>query len=180
MDQLSEMISRCSHVLENPDDKEARKLLVSDYVIAYEMPIAKHTGIPIGLRRADPETVEDSTIAMMRTSLRAYKEHLDHESELARASSPNVTAQATSTAIASASISQVFDLIDEDGGLTDEEKAELQSLLTEAKKEAVGNDSGAFARIGAKIMEGVENATPGVVSGVIGYLASLAAAHFGM
>lgn len=179
MDQLSEMITRCSHVLENPDDKEARKLLVSDYVIAYEMPIAKHTGIPIGLRRADPETVEDSTIAMMRTSLRAYKEHLDHESELARASSPNVTAQATSTAVVSVSVGQVVDLIERDGELTDDEKTALRSLLFEAKEEACKKSSGAFARIGAKIMEGIENATPGVVSGAIGYLASLAAKYFG-
>lgn len=126
MDQLNEMITRCTYVLENPDDKEARKMLVNDYAAAYEIPIAKYTGIRMGLRGAGAEKFEDSTISMMKTTLRAYKEHLDHERELARASSPNVTAKATSTAIASASISQVFDLIDEDGGLTDEEKAELQ------------------------------------------------------
>lgn len=179
MDQLNEMITRCTRVLENPDDKEARKMLVNDYAAAYEIPIAKYTGIRMGLRGAGAEKFEDSTISMMKTSLRAYKEHLDHERELARASSPNVTAQATSTAVVSVSINQVFDLIDEDGGLTDEEKDELRSLLTKAKEEAVGNDSGAFAKIGAKIMEGIENATPGVVSGAIGYLASLAEAYFG-
>lgn len=180
MDQLSEMITRCTYVLENPDDKEARKMLVNDYAAAYEIPIAKYTGIRMGLRGAGAEKFEDSTISMMKTSLRAYKEHLDHERELARASSPNVTAKATSTAVASVSVGQVVDLIERDGELTDDEKAALRSLLFEAKEEARKKSSGAFARIGAKIMEGVENAAPGVVSGAIGYLASLAAAHFGM
>ena len=69
------------------------------------------------------------------------------------------------------SISQVFESVERDSGLTDEEKAELQSLLVEAKKTAASKDSGAFAKIGAKIMEGVEKATPGVVSGVFTSLA---------
>lgn len=86
---------------------------------------------------------------------------------------------ARATAESHVSIYQVFDLIDSDEDLSEEDKAALQSLLTEAKKEAVGKDSGAFARIGAKVMEGIENATPGVVSGAISYLASLAATHFG-
>ncbi|MEF2593293.1 MAG: hypothetical protein U0M51_01950 [Eggerthellaceae bacterium] len=180
MDQLNEMITRCERVLANPSDKKALTCLVNDYVAAYEVNIAKYTGFLIGLRKRDPESVDDSTISMMKASLRAYKEHLDHESELARASSSNVTAQATSTAVASVSVGQVVDLIERDGELTDDEKAALRSLLFEAKEEARKKSSGAFARIGAKIMEGVENATPGVVSGAIGYLASLAAAHFGM
>lgn len=179
MSQLDEMIARCRHVLDNPDDKEARTHLVNDYVVAYEIPIAKHTGTRIGLTGADPEQVEDTTIAMMETALRAHKEYLDNELELARANASSVTAQATSTAVASVSINQVFDLIDADGGLSEEDKAMIQSLLTEAKKKAIKKDSGAFAKIGARVLEGVERATPSVVSSALGYLTSLAAAYFG-
>lgn len=80
---------------------------------------------------------------------------------------------------ANASINAVFDLIDSDEGLSDEEKAKLQSLLIDAKKEAKKKDSGAFAEIGAKALEGVKNATPQVVSGVLSFLASAAARAFG-
>lgn len=44
---------------------------------------------------------------------------------------------------------------------------------------AIKKDSGAFAKIGARVLEGVERATPSVVSSALGYLTSLAAAYFG-
>lgn len=90
----------------------------------------------------------------------------------------NVTSHSVASISQEISLTTVHELIDSDGGLSDEEKAYLTSLLEEAEKEAAKKNSGAFSRIGAKIMEGVENATPGVVSGAIGYLASLAAQHF--
>lgn len=177
--QLDEMIDRCESVLANPSNKEARIRLVNDYVAAYEIPIAQRMKIPVSLRGVDPEQVEDSTISTMRTTLRAYKDHLDNEIELARAKASSITAQATSTAVASVSVNQVFDLIDADDSLSEEDKATIQSLLMEAKKNAVKEDSGAFAKIGARILEGIEKATPGVVSGALGWLASLAAKYFG-
>lgn len=179
MGQLENMIIRCDRVLENPDDKEARMQLVNDYVIAYEMPVSKFTGLAIGLRGADRNNVSDSAVSMIKTSLVAYKEHLDYELELAKANGPSVTAQATSSSFAQVSMSQVIDMIEGDDGISEEAKADLQSLLAHAKKEAVKKDSGAFARIGAKVLEGVENATPGVVSGAIGILASMASAYLG-
>ena len=87
------------------------------------------------------------------------------------------SSSSSSESSASVSINQVFDLIDSDASLTEEEKLELQSLLIDAKKKASEKNTGAFAEIGSKILEGVANATPTVVSGAINFLSSLASAY---
>lgn len=91
------------------------------------------------------------------------------------------SAESNSSASSSATtnISTVIELIDSDESLSEDVKAELQSLLIDAKKEAKKKDSSAFAEIGAKALEGVKNATPQVVSGVLSFLASAAASAFG-
>lgn len=90
----------------------------------------------------------------------------------------NVTTSSTSNASLDADI-EIVNLIYADSNLSSEEKDALRSLLKDAESDEAKYNSGVFARIGSKIMEGVENATPGVVSGAIGYLASLAEAYFG-
>lgn len=90
-----------------------------------------------------------------------------------------VSADSSASSASSSSVNAVFDLIDSDERLREDEKTELQSLLIGAKKEARKKDSGAFAEIGAKALEGVKNATPQVVSGVLSFLASAAARAFG-
>lgn len=90
-----------------------------------------------------------------------------------------VSADSSASSVSSSSVSAVIDLIDSDERLSEDEKAALQSLLIGAKNEARKKDSGAFAEIGAKALEGVKNATPQVVSGVLSFLASAAASAFG-
>ena len=81
---------------------------------------------------------------------------------------------ATATASATVTISQAIDAVDADPGLREEQKAELQSLLTQAKGAVAKGDKGFFARIGSKIMEGVEQAAPALIAKVLEFLASQA------
>lgn len=180
MTHLDEMIARCEEAIGNPDDQNARFNLLADYALGYQKVIQEESGASLDERMLRiGDKVDDATIRSMRTLLVTHKERFDRKMRLAEAGGSRITAKATSMATVSVSISQVFDLIDADSVLSEEAKATIQSLLADAKKEAVKKDCGAFAKIGAKIMEGVEKATPGVVSGVISFLASLATANFG-
>ena len=96
---------------------------------------------------------------------------------------PTVSASSSSNADAAAtsnSVTNVLWSIEADAKLSEDEKEMLKALLAEVEDEARRGESGAFARIGAKVLKGIENATPGVVAKTIGYLASVAAAHFGL
>ncbi len=96
---------------------------------------------------------------------------------------PTVSASSSSNADAAAtsnSVTNVLGSIEADAKLSEDEKKMLGALLAEVEDEAKQGGSGAFARIGARVLKGIENATPGVVAKTIGYLASVAAAHFGL
>lgn len=86
----------------------------------------------------------------------------------------NAFSNATATANATVTISQVIDAVDADPGLSDEQKAELQSLLTQAKGAVAKGDKGLFAHIGSKIMEKVEQAAPALIVKVLEFLVSQA------
>ncbi len=86
----------------------------------------------------------------------------------------SVSSSSFSTSAITVTVSQVCDAVDADPGLSEEQKAELQELLVQAKGAAAKGDSGLFSRIGSKVMEGVEKATPGLVVKVLEFLLGLA------
>lgn len=141
-------------------------------------------------RYSDVDASND--VRILYGKLKHYRDEKEHELEIAKLNAAgrganvvikdignsSATAISKSTSTTVVSLSQIIDLIDSDDFLTDEKKAELQSMIANAKKEATKKDSSAFARIGAKVIEGLENATPAVVSGALGFLYSLASQHF--
>lgn len=86
----------------------------------------------------------------------------------------NATSSSTATAILTVTISQAIEAVDADPELSDEQKNELQNLLTQAKGAMTKGDKGLFARIGSKIMEGVEKAAPQLTVKVLEFLVSQA------
>ena len=86
----------------------------------------------------------------------------------------SVSSSSFSTSAVTVTVSQICDAVDADPGLGEEQKAELQELLAKAKGAAAKGDSGLFARIGSKVMEGVEKATPSLVVKVLEFLLGLA------
>ena len=86
----------------------------------------------------------------------------------------SVNSSALSTSAVAVTVSQICDAVDADPGLSEEQKAELQELLVQAKGAAAKGDSSLFARIGSKVMEGVEKATPSLVVKVLEFLLGLA------
>ncbi len=87
----------------------------------------------------------------------------------------NASSSSTATANATVTISQAIEAVDADPALSDEQKAELQNLLIQAKGAVAKGDKGLFARIGSKIMEGVEKAAPELIVKVLWFLVSQAA-----
>lgn len=86
----------------------------------------------------------------------------------------NATSSSTATAASTVTISQAIDAVDADPELSVEQKIELQSLLVQAKGAAAKGDKGLFARMGSKIMEGVEKAAPPLIVKVLEFLVSQA------
>ena len=138
-----------------------------------------------------PQIDDRRDLEVLRKKLELYREELI-EAEGSRQAAPstgqvsiyvensanqttNASPSAHATSSAAVTISQVSDAVDADPSLSEEQKAELQGLLAQAKGAAARGDSGLFARIGSKVMEGVEKATPGLVVKVIEFLLGLAA-----
>lgn len=86
----------------------------------------------------------------------------------------NATSSSTATAASTMTISQAIEAVDADSVLSDEQKAELQNLLTQVKVSVAKGDKGLFARIGSKIMECVERAEPALIVKVLEFLVSQA------
>lgn len=137
-----------------------------------------------------PQIDDRRDLEVLRKKLELYREELI-EAEGSRQAAPstgqvsvyvensanqttNASPSAHATSSASVTISQVSDAVDADPDLSEEQKAELQGLLAQAKGAAARGDSGLFARIGSKVMEGVEKAAPGLVVKVLEFLLGLA------
>ena len=80
----------------------------------------------------------------------------------------NATSSSTATAILTVTISQAIEAVDADPELSDEQKNELQNLLTQAKGAMTKGDKG------SKIMEGVEKAAPQLTVKVLEFLVTQA------
>lgn len=196
MKTADEYISRCDEAINaTPPRSSAQLKLLSDEIKAAFNPFIANISNYRGTNPPSTYTTQD--IKKLRGKLAVYRDEKSHDLDIAKLNAAqrgatviigdignsnftsNATANSSARVDASMSISQVFESVERDSSLTDEEKAELQSLLAEAKKTATSKDSGAFARIGAKIMEGAEKAAPRVVSDALGYLASLALKFLG-
>lgn len=186
MSTVDEFIARCDEVIAHPEDFDQRMLAdLSKEICASFNHVIPHISRFRGMHingEVPPYTAQD--IRKLRGKLAVYRDEMDHKLEIARlnaaAAGVNVSVDnssssvATATANATITISQAIDAVDSDPGLSDEQKAELQSLLTQAKGAVAKGDKGLFARIGSKIMEGVEQAAPALIMKVLEFLVSQA------
>ena len=182
MRTADEYIARCDEAIKNADKLRPADFehLSNEVCCAFNPVIPKIIYYRGGL--PGPYTVED--IKQLRGKIAVYRDEKDHELEIAKlnAAARGATvilsdvgnSRAEASAAARVTISQAFDAVDADPGLSEEQKAELQGLLAQAKGAAAKGDGGLFTRIGSKVMEGVEKATPGLVVKVLEFLLGLA------
>lgn len=188
MSVVDDYIARCDLAIAHATDLEPAYF----EQLSREICSAFNPAIPnISNYREDPTgpySVDD--IKMLRGRLSVYRDEREHELTIAKlnAAARGATvviknvgnnssvahAGSAATATATTTISQAIDAVDADPGLSEEQKAELQSLLTQAKGAVAKDDKGLFARIGSKVMEGVEQATPALIAKVLEFLASQA------
>lgn len=90
--------------------------------------------------------------------------------------SNTASSESNASASSTVSLSQVSKAVEDDRALSDEQKAEIQIMLAEAKSAAVKGDKGLFARTGSKILGAVEQAAPTLIVKVLEFLVSQAAA----
>lgn len=187
MSTVDDFIARCDEIISRPKDLDQRMLadLSSEICASFNhvIPnISRYRGMHID-GKVPPYTVND--IRKLRGKLAVYRDERNHELEVAKlnaaAAGVNVSVDnssssvATANATATVTVAQAIDAVDADPALSDEQKAELQNLLTQAKGAVAKGDKGLFARIGSKIMEGVEKAAPALIVKVLGFLVSQAA-----
>lgn len=84
------------------------------------------------------------------------------------------TAKSSACATVSVTMSEAIEAVDADPKLTEEQKAELQMLLAQAKGAATKRDGGSFAGISSKIMSALATATPGLIVKLLEFLLGLA------
>lgn len=184
MSTVDEFIARCDEVIARPEDFDQRMLAdLSKEICAsfnHVIPhISRYRGMHIN-GEVPPYTAQD--IRKLRGKLAVYRDEKEHELEVARLnaaaagvnvavdnSSSNV-ATATANATVTVTVSQAIEAVDADPVLSDEQKAEVQNLLTQAKGAVAKGDKGLFARIGSKILEGVEQAAPALIVKVLDFL----------
>ncbi len=183
MSAVDEFIARCDEVIADHRGMTAGDFhdLAREIVVAFNPFIENISHYRAG-RSAEAYSVRD--IRELRGKLAVYRDEREHELEVARLNadaagtslsvSNSNSSVATATANAAVTISQAIDAVDADPGLSEEQKAELQNLLTQAKGAVAKGDTGLFARIGSKIMEGVEQAAPALIAKVLEFLASQA------
>ena len=188
MSAVDDYIARCDLAIAHATDLEPAyfEQLSREICSAFNLAIPNISSYREG---ADgPYSVDD--IKMLRWKLSVYRDESEHELTIAKlnAAARGATvviknvgnnssiahADSTATANAAVTISQAIDAVDADPGLSEEQKAELQNLLAQAKGAVAKGDKGLFARIGSKIMEGVEQAAPALIAKVLEFLASQA------
>lgn len=186
MSTVDEFIARCDEVIAHPEDFDQRMLAdLSKEICASFNHVIPHISSYRGMHingEVPPYTVQD--IRKLRGKLAVYRDEEERKLEVARlnAAAANVKVDvdnsnsnaATANANATVTVSQAIDAVDADPGLSEEQKAELQSLLTQAKGAVAKGDKGLFARIGSKILEGVEQAAPALIVKALEFLASQA------
>ena len=182
MRTADEYIARCDGAIKNADQLKPADFerLSNEVCCAFNPVIPKISYYRGGL--PGPYTVED--IKQLRGKIAVYRDEKDHELEIAKlnAAARGATvilsdvgnSKAEASVVARVTISQAFDAVDADPDLSEEQKAELQGLLAQAKGAAAKGDGDLFARIGSKVMESVEKATPGLVVKVLEFLLGLA------
>ena len=189
MTALDEYIARGERFLSGEGDDDAKDLVrLLCAAIASQDPTYKH-GLSLyrGTVNGYPRYTDDDArkdVERIVAKMKVLRDEKEHDLEVARlnAAAAGVSVAvdnsnsnvATATASATVTISQAIDAVDADPGLREEQKAELQSLLTQAKGAVAKGDKGFFARIGSKIMEGVEQAAPALIAKVLEFLASQA------
>lgn len=189
MTLIDEYIERGERFLSGGEDISAKSLVklfcgaIADDVPTYKQGLAFYRGTINGMPAyTDADARRD--VAILVAKMRALRDRRNHELDVAKlnAAAKGATiilsdvgnSRAEASAAASVTISQASAAVDAEPGLTDEQKAELQELLAQAKGAAARGDSGLFSHIGSKLMEGVEKATPNLVVKMLEFLLSLA------
>lgn len=183
MHHLGSLIKRIDGVLGKGNlDKETFVDLYMQFEL-YLKRIKNLTGISPDFASYRIEIIQPQTegelkqvLSIVRNALATLQENYEHELAVAQAGATNNTATANAQATASVqiTISQAVEAVDADPGLSDRQKAELRELLAKAKGAAAKGDKGLFARIGSKIIEGVEQAAPSLIAKALEFLASQA------
>lgn len=185
-------ISQIDEALSGQLDNQAKTSLVKDIVGVFGQHIS---GIKSGLdcyraRIMYDGTLESQTdgthdLKLLRDKLCLYREDLTEDEGDNQSSSServsvyvdnsasqtvNTNSSSSSSSSVGITISQAIDAVESDPCLSEEQKAELQGLLTQAKGAAAKKDKGAFSRISSKIMDALAAATPGLIMKLLEFL----------
>ncbi|MBM6784445.1 hypothetical protein H6A08_08785 [Enorma massiliensis] len=192
MTTLDECIARGERFLAGEGDDGAKALVnllcgaIASLDPSYKKGLARYRATVNGyLPYTDGDARRD--VEILVSKMKVLRDEKAHEMAIAKLNAAakgatiiiqdvgNASSNSTATANATVTISQAIEAVDADPALSDEQKAELQNLLIQAKGAVAKGDKGLFARIGSKIMEGVEKAAPELIVKVLGFLVSQAA-----
>lgn len=189
MSLIDEYIEEGERFLSGEEGGSAKALVklfcgaIADDVPTYKHGLALYRATVNGMPAyTDGDARRD--VEVLVAKMRALRDRREHELEVAKlnAAARGATvilsdvgnSRSEASAVVSVTISQVSEAVDAEPGLTDAQKSELQELLAQAKGAAARGDRGLFSRIGSKLMEGVEKATPGLIVKVLEFLLGLA------
>lgn len=196
MREIDRCIRECERFMEKVESTNninGAILLVNEVYGA----MASVPNIKSGLRRfaarvhgSKPYTESDAAldIRVLAAKLRAHRDSLDHELEIERlraaqkgatvvlsdVGNSSSTSSASASAAVEVTLSKVIESVERDQTLSDEQKSELESLLSQAKEAATKKDKGLFARVGEKKMGKVVDAAPTLIFELLKYLANQA------
>lgn len=187
MTTVDDYIALCDEAISAIPPKSPSELeAISDEIKCAFNPFIAHISNYRGANPSSTYSVAD--IKKLRGKLAVYRDEKRHELEIARLNAAqrgaivNISDVGNSSSIsnsaASASnmvtISQAIEAVENDPSLTDEQKAEIQMMLAEAKSAAARGDKGLFARAGSRILGTIEQAAPALIVKVLEFLVSQA------
>lgn len=187
MTTVDDYIALCDEAISAVPHRSSIELkALSDEIKCAFNPFIAHISNYRGANPSSTYSVAD--IKKLRGKLAVYRDERQHELEIARLNAAqrgaivNISDVGNSSSIsnsaASASntvtISQAIEAVENDPSLTDEQKAEIQMMLAEAKSAAAKGDKGLFARAGSRILGTIEQAAPALIVKVLEFLVSQA------
>lgn len=134
MGQLEELIARCER-LEEGLTQEERMNIVADYCVGYMEQAFKLNNVKLSLPDS-PKDIDDRSIKSIRTSLKALKEHRDHELAVANAGASQANMSMTQTATTTITFSQTMSAMWSipDNVLDMQRKETLEKMLKELEE----------------------------------------------